>query len=130
MSENFNLEIISPDKTLLTKEVHQVIIPAYEGLMGILKDHIPLVTFLRPGLIDISSNKGDEKFFVEDGTVEFSNNSLLILSASVKNIKDISHQEIKKLIAETEEKIKNIEIKDKDMYFLTYKLNTLNEITQ
>ena len=107
MSENFNLEIISPDKTLLTKEAHQVIIPSYEGLMGILKDHISLVTFLRPGLIDVSSEKGDEKFFVEDGTVEFSNNSLLILSATVKNIKNISHQEINELIAETEEKIKS-----------------------
>tara|TARA_B100001059_G_scaffold236211_1_gene285510 strand:+ start:1164 stop:1556 length:393 start_codon:yes stop_codon:yes gene_type:complete len=130
MSENFNLEIISPDKTLLTKEAHQVIIPSYEGLMGILKDHISLVTFLRPGLIDVSSEKGDEKFFVEDGTVEFSNNSLLILSATVRNIKNISHQEINELIAETEEKIKSAEIKDKDMYILTYKLDTLNQITR
>ena len=45
MSEKFNLEIISPDQTLLNTEVKQATIPAYEGLMTILKDHISLVTF-------------------------------------------------------------------------------------
>ena len=81
MSESFNIEIISPDKTIFKSEVGQVTIPSFEGLMTILKNHIPLVTFLRPGLIEIG--KG-EKFYVEDGTVEFSNNSLLILSATAQ----------------------------------------------
>ena len=83
MSENFNLEIISPDQTLFNSEVKQVAIPAYEGIMTILKDHISLITFLRPGFIEVEINKEISKFYVEDGTVEFFNNKLLILSASV-----------------------------------------------
>ena len=80
MSENFNLEIISPDQTLLNSEVKQVAIPAYEGMMTILKDHISLITFLRPGFIEVEINDKTSKFYVEDGTVEFFNNKLLILS--------------------------------------------------
>ena len=80
MSENFNLEIISPDQTLFNSEVRETVIPAYEGAMTILKDHISLITFLRPGFIEVVSNNKVEKFYIEDGTVEFFNNNLLILS--------------------------------------------------
>ena len=83
MSEKFNLEIISPDQTLLKQEVKQVTLPAYEGLMTILKDHISLVTFLRPGFLEVVEDNKIEKFYVEEGTVEFLNNKLLILSSSV-----------------------------------------------
>ena len=86
MSENFYLEIISPDQTLYNSEVRQVAIPAYEGMMTILRDHISLITFLRPGFIDIGINKQTEKFYVEDGTVEFFDNKLLILSTSAIQI--------------------------------------------
>ena len=82
MSENFNLEIISPDQTLFNSEVRQAVIPAYEGTMTILKNHISLITFLRPGLIEVGSEDRTEKFYIEDGTVEFFNNKLLILSSS------------------------------------------------
>ena len=80
MSENFNLEIISPDQTLLNSEVKNVAIPAYEGMMTILKDHISLITFLRPGFIEVENNSKTSKFYIEEGTVEFSDNKLLILS--------------------------------------------------
>ena len=78
MSENFAVEIISPDKSILKSQATEVTIPSFEGQMGILKDHIPLITFLRPGLIIIKENNREKKFFIEDGTVEFSNNNLLI----------------------------------------------------
>ena len=127
MSEKFNLEIISPDQILINTEVKEVIIPAYEGLMTILKDHINLVTFLRPGFIIIDDDKTEE-FFVEEGTVEFLNNTLLILSSTIKNIKDLTTNEINEMIQKTEINIQKNEIKDKEKYILSYKLETLKQI--
>ena len=130
MSENFNLEIISPDKTIIKTETKQVTIPSFEGLMGILKDHISLVTFLRPGLIETETDKGREKFFVEEGIVEFNNNHLLILSSTAINVKSLSKNIIDKMIQVSEETISNKDIKDKEKYVLSYKLDTLKEIRQ
>ena len=88
MSEKFTVEIISPENSIIKTSTSEVIIPSFEGEMGILKDHIPLITFLRPGIIKITGEK-DKKFFVEDGTVEFSNNNLLILSSTVKELSNL-----------------------------------------
>ena len=130
MSENFNLEIISPDQTIIKTETKQVTIPSFEGLMGILKDHISLVTFLRPGFIEVQTDKGSDKFFVEDGIVEFNNNHLLILSSTAVNVKSLSKNQIDKMIQDSEETIGNKDIKDKEKYILSYKLDTLKEIRQ
>mgnify|MGYP000387952828 CR=1 FL=1 len=130
MSENFNLEIIGPENTVLKTEVKQVTIPSFEGLMSVLKDHISLVTFLRPGLVEVRNDKGDEIFFVEDGTVELNNNNLLILSSTAKNIKELSKDDMDKMIKDSEEKIKDEKIIDKEKYVLYYKINTLKEIRQ
>ena len=130
MSENFNLEIISPDQTIIKTETKQVTLPSFEGLMGILKDHISLVTFLRPGLIETETDKGREKFFVEEGIVEFNNNHLLILSSTAINVKSLSKNIIDKMIQVSEETISNKDIKDKEKYVLSYKLDTLKEIRQ
>ena len=130
MSENFNLEIISPDQTIIKTETKQVTIPSFEGLMGILKDHISLVTFLRPGFIEVQTDKGSDKFFVEDGIVEFNNNHLLILSSTAINVKNLSKNQIDKMIQDSEETIGNKDIKDKEKYILSYKLDTLKEIRQ
>ena len=130
MSENFNLEIISPDQTIIKTDTKQVTIPSFEGLMGILKDHISLVTFLRPGFIEVQTDKGSDKFFVEDGIVEFNNNHLLILSSTTINVKNLSKNKIDKMIQDSEEIIGNKDIKDKEKYILSYKLDTLKEIRQ
>ena len=95
MSQQFNIEIISPDKSIYSSKVVEAVLPCFEGQITILKDHIPLITFLRPGLIELENNK---KFYVEDGTVEFSNNNLLILSASAQSLKDIKNQNIESMI--------------------------------
>ena len=129
MSEKFNLEIISPDKTIIKSEVNQVTIPSYEGLMTVLKDHINLVTFLRPGFIVINDDKKDE-FFVEEGTVEFLNNTLLILSSTIKNIKNLTKNEILKMIEKSEADFKKNDINDKEKYILSYKLETLKQINR
>jgi len=130
MSENFNLEIISPDQTIIKTETKQVTLPSFEGLMGILKDHISLVTFLRPGFIETETDKGSEKFFVEDGIVEFNNNHLLILSSTTINVKNLSKNKIDEMIQNSEKTISNKDIKDKEKYVLSYKIDTLKEIRQ
>ena len=129
MSDKFTLEIISPDGTLLKAETPEVVIPSYEGEMGILKDHIPLITFLRPGLIKIKDNK-ETSFFVEEGTVEFVNNNLLILTSTAKELSAIDQSSIQKQITEAEKKISDDSLSDKKKYLLSYKINTLKNINQ
>ena len=130
MSENFAVEIISPDKSILKTEGTEVTIPSYEGQMGILKDHIPLITFLRPGLITIKENSGEKIFFIEDGTVEFSNNSLLILTSTAKSLDSLDKNSIDTIIKDSEAKMNKEEIQDKERYLLSYKINTLREISK
>ena len=128
MSENFAVEIISPDKSILKTEATEVIIPSYEGQMGILKDHIPLITFLRPGLITIKENSGKKIFFIEEGTVEFSNNSLLILTSTAKSLDSLDKNSIETIVKDSQEKISKGEISDKEKYLLSYKIDTLREM--
>jgi|TARA_B110000444_G_C18542756_1_gene456516 F-type H+-transporting ATPase subunit epsilon len=128
MSKNFNLEIISPDQTLFNSEVKQVTIPAYEGMMTILKDHISLITFLRPGFIEVEINAKNLKFYVEDGTVEFFDNKLLILSSSATEVEKLTKDNIEKMLEESKSLIQNSEINDKEKYILSYKIDTLQEI--
>jgi len=128
MPENFNLEIISPDQTLFNNEVKQVVIPAYEGIMTILKDHISLITFLRPGFIEIENNSKTEKFYVEDGTVEFFDNKLLILSPSAVQVEKLAKDSIEKMLIESKTRLENLEINDKEKYILSYKISSLQEI--
>jgi F-type H+-transporting ATPase subunit epsilon len=129
VSEKFTIEIISPDRSIIKTETSEVVIPSFEGEMGILKDHIPLITFLRPGLINIK-NSTDQKFFVEEGTVEFSNNNLLILTSTAKEVTKMNKKFIDTLISESEKKLDKNEITDKERYLLSYKLETLRNINQ
>jgi F-type H+-transporting ATPase subunit epsilon len=130
MSENFSVEIISPDKSILKSETTEVTIPSYEGEMGILKDHIPLITFLRPGLIKIKTNENEKSFFIEDGTVEFSNNNLLILTSTAKNLDNLDKNYIESIIKESQEKNSQEKLTDKEKYLLSYKIDTLKEIAK
>ncbi len=129
MSENFTVEIISPDCSILKLEAKEVIIPSYEGEMGILKDHIPLITFLRPGFLTIKATE-EKKYFIEEGTVEFSNNNLLILTSTVKDLKNFDKRNIDSLISEAGKKLNDINSTDKEKYLVSYKINTLKEINQ
>ena len=127
MPANFNVQIISPDKTILNADTEEVIIPSYEGYMTILKDHISLITFLRPGYILINLTDQKKKFFVEEGTVEFFENKLLILSSSIKDIDEFSQNERQELIQLSEKKLKE-NISDKERYEITHKIESLKEI--
>tara|TARA_Y100000816_G_C25722311_1_gene380820 strand:+ start:16 stop:405 length:390 start_codon:yes stop_codon:yes gene_type:complete len=129
MSEKFTVEIISPDQIILKQETNEVVLPSFEGQMGILKNHIPLITFLRPGIITIKSDV-EKKFYVEEGTVEFSNNNLLILTSTVRNLDNFDKSLINDLIKKAEAKLDNIDSTDKDRYVTSYNIETLKEIIQ
>ena len=127
MSEKFNVEIISPESKILVSEATEVTIPSYEGQMGILKDHIPLITFLRPGFIFIK-NLEEKKLYVEEGTVEFSNNNLLILTPMTKDLKDLDKNTVESLINVAEKKFNDKNLSDKEKYLISYKIDALKEI--
>ena len=129
MSDKFKVEIISPEQKILNTEASEVTIPSYEGQMGILKDHIPLITFLRPGFISVK-NQVESKYFVEEGTVEFSANSLLILTSSAKHLKNLQKNSINNLLEEAERKIKDENSTDKEKFILSHKVQSLREIIQ
>ena len=129
MSDIFTVEIISPNQTILKQEANEVIIPSYEGQMGILNNHIPLITFLRPGIITIK-NKVEKKFYVEEGTVEFSNNNLLILTSTARDLANFDKALINDLLKKAESQLSNTDFTDKDRYVASYKIETLREISQ
>ena len=128
MSDKFTVEIISPGQTILKQETNEVIIPSFEGQMGILNNHIPLITFLRPGIITIKA-EGEKKYYVEEGTVEFSNNNLLILTSTAKDVDNLDKTQINDLIQKAEANL-NDQSTDKERYVASYKLETLKEISQ
>tara|TARA_Y100001958_G_scaffold154500_1_gene143556 strand:+ start:1278 stop:1667 length:390 start_codon:yes stop_codon:yes gene_type:complete len=129
MSEKFTIEIISPDKTVIKTEAVEVTIPSYEGEMGILKNHIPLITFLRPGFVKIK-NGSEQIFFVEEGTVEFADNNLLILTSTVRKWSNIDKKTLEVLINEAEKKISDSQLSDKEIYLLSYKISALKNANQ
>ena len=128
MTEKFTVEIITPDKSILKSDAQEVTIPSYEGEMGILKDHIPLITFLRPGFISIQ-NQDKKKYFVEEGTVEFSNNNLLILTSTARDLAHFDKSIINEMLQKAEANL-NTQTTDKDRYVASYKFQTLKEINQ
>ena len=129
MSEEFKVEIVNPEKSFFSKEdVTEVIVPAFEGEMGILKDHISIISFLKPGIITIYSKSDEEKFFVEDGIVEFKNNNLSVLTSSIFNLKNADQNKIQDLIKKTEEEIQSSEISDQNKYLADQKIEVLRSI--
>ena len=129
MSEEFKIEIVNPEKSFLIKEdATEVVIPGFEGEMGILKDHISLISFLKPGIITINSKSGVEKFFVEDGIVEFKDNNLSVLTSSIFNLNNVNKDLIQELIKTAEEEAKKPEINDQVKYLLDQKIEVLRSI--
>ena len=129
MEDNFKLEIISPEKIIFSDNVNMVTLPSYEGDMSILKNHISIITFLRPGLIKVKkSDNNFEDFFVEDGTIEYFNNSLVVLSTSAINVKNLSREYLDTLNTNTQNKLSDTDLTDHDRYTLNHKLDTIKEI--
>mgnify|MGYP001345148533 FL=1 len=130
MSENFSIEIVNPEKSFLSKDnVSEVVVPAFEGEIGILKDHISIISFLKPGIIKVISGSEEENFFVEDGIVEFKDNSLSILTSSIFNLKDIDKNHISNSISEAENELSKDEIDDQKRFILNHKVEVLKSIS-
>ena len=129
MSEEFKVEIVNPEKSFLIKEdVSEVVVPAFEGEMGILKDHISIISFLKPGIIKILSKSGDENYYVEDGIVEFKNNNLSILTSSIFNLTDLDKSKQQDLLKLAEEEASNPEINDQPKYLVDQKIEVLRSL--
>ena len=129
MSEEFKIEIVNPEKSFLIKEnVSEVIVPAFEGEMGILKDHISIISFLKPGIIKILSKTGDENYYVEDGIVEFKNNNLSVLTSSIFSLKDLDKSKQQDLLKIAEEEAGNSEINDQSKYLIDQKIEVLKSL--
>ncbi len=126
MSEEFKIEIVNPDKSFLSKDdVTEVVVPAFEGEMGILKDHISIISFLKPGIITIQAKSGEEKYYVEDGIVEFKNNNLSVLTSSILNLKDIEKNKLEDLLKLAEEQANKMDLSDELKYLADQKVETL-----
>jgi len=129
MEDNFKLEIISPERIIFSDEATMVTLPSYEGDMSILKNHISIITLLRPGIIKVQKNdKNFKEFFVQDGTVEYFNDSLVVLSTSAISVKDLSREFVDNLNKDIQDKLADKNITDHDRYVLNYKLDVLKEI--
>jgi len=129
MSEEFKIEIVNPEKSFLIKEdASEVVVPAFEGEMGILKDHISIISFLKPGIIKILSKSGDENYYVEDGIVEFKNNNLSILTSSIFNLTDLDKSKQQDLLKIAEEEANNPEINDQLKYLVDQKIEVLKSL--
>ena len=129
MSEEFKIEIVNPEKSFLVKDdVSEVVVPAYEGEMGILKDHISIISFLKPGIITVYSKSGEEKYFVEDGIIEFKDNNLSVLTSSIFNLKELEKSKLQDLLKIAEEEINEPEINDQSKYLIDQKIAVLRSI--
>tara|TARA_B100000287_G_C20043681_1_gene547508 strand:- start:99 stop:491 length:393 start_codon:yes stop_codon:yes gene_type:complete len=129
MNEEFKIEIVNPDKSFLSKEdVIEVVVPAFEGEIGILKDHISIISFLKPGIIKISSKTGEDKFYVEDGIIEFKNNTLSVLTSSIYDLKVMEKNKIQELLKLAEEQTSKNEIGDQTKYLIDQKIDVLRSI--
>ncbi len=129
MSEEFKIEIVNPEKSFLSKDdVHEVVIPAFEGEMGILKDHISIISFLKPGIISIYSKLGEEKFYVEDGIVEFKDNNLSILTSLIFDLKKLERNKIQELLKSAEQELNKVENSDQSKYIVDQKIEVLRTL--
>ena len=130
MSEQFNLEIVSPEKSFLKKDnVTEVVVPAFEGEMGILKDHISIISFLKPGIIKISSGNEENKFYVDDGIVEFKDNTLSILTSNIFDIKNSDKSKIQDMIKEAEKDLSSDKLDDQKRFIISQKVEVLKSLS-
>ena len=130
MSEEFKLEIVNPEKSFLNKEdVIEVLVPAYEGDMGILKDHISIISFLKPGILKVFSKSGEDKYYVEDGIIEFKDNTLSILTSSIFNLDKIDRSYVSQSLSDTEKLLSKEDLDDQSRFLISQKIDVLKSIS-
>ena len=131
MNNGFKLEIVNPEKSFLSKEnVSEVVVPAYEGEMGILKNHISIISFLKPGLVKVfETDSKEENYYIEDGIIEFKNNCLSILTSNIFDIKKMYKKEVSNILAKAEKDVQNSDISDQAKYLIDHKIEVLKSLT-
>ncbi len=130
MSEEFKLEVVNPEKSFLSKEdVTEVLVPAYEGDMGILKDHISIISFLKPGILKVFSKSGEDKYYVEDGIIEFKDNTLSILTSSIFNLDKIDRSYVSQSLSDTEKLLSKEDLDDQSRFLISQKIDVLKSIS-
>ena len=130
MSEEFKVEIINPEKSFISKDkVTEVVVPAYEGAIGILKDHISIISFLKPGIIKILEKNEEERYYVEDGIMEFKENSLSILTSSIHNIKEMKKNSIDDSLKDAEKLLSNENLDDQERFLINQKIDVLKSLS-
>ena len=131
MNNGFKLEIVNPEKSFLSKEnVSEVVVPAYEGEMGILKNHISIISFLKPGLVKVfETDSKEENYYVEDGIIEFKKNCLSILTSNIFDIKKIDKKEVSNILVKAEKDVQNSDISDQAKYLIDHKIEVLKSLT-
>ena len=130
MSEEFKLEIVNPEKSFLSKEyVTEVLVPAYEGDMGILKDHISIISFLKPGILKVFSKSGEDKYYVEDGIIEFKDNTLSILTSSIFSLDKIDRSYVSQSLSDTEKLLSKEDLDDQSRFLISQKIDVLKSIS-
>ena len=130
MSEEFKVEIINPEKLFISKDkVTEVVVPAYEGDLGILKDHISIISFLKPGIIKILEKNEEERYYVEDGIMEFKENSLSILTSSIHNIKEMKKNSIDDSLKDAEKLLSNENLDDQERFLINQKIDVLKSLS-
>ena len=129
MSEEFKIEIVNPEKSFLSKEdVTEVVVPSLEGEMGILRGHIPIISFLKPGILTIMTKSGEHKYYVEDGIIEFKSNNLSVLTSSILDLKEIENNKLQSLLKEAEEEANKQEMNDQSRYLVDQKIEVLKSL--
>ena len=129
MSVDFKVDIVNPDRSFFSNDkVKEIVVPAVEGDMGILKDHIPIISFLKPGIIFLSTNEGLQKFYVEDGIIEFRDNTLSILTSTIMDLKNIDKSFIDNNIKDAEKQLENSDLNDQARFLMSQKINVLRTI--
>ena len=130
MNNVFKVEIINPEKSFLSKEdATEVVVPAFEGDMGILKDHISIISFLKPGLVKVINSKSvEENYYVEDGIIEFKNNCLSILTSNIFDIKTIDKNNVRNILTKAEQDGQNPDISDQAKYLIDHKIEVLKSL--
>ena len=130
MSEEFKLEVVNPEKSFLSKEdVTEVLVPAYEGDMGILKDHISIISFLKPGILKVFSKSGEDKYYVEDGIIEFKDNTLSILTSSIFSLDKIDRSYVSQSLSDTEKLLSKEDLDDQSRFLISQKIDVLKSIS-
>ena len=129
MSEEFKVEIVNPEKSFFSKEdVTEVVVPAFEGEMGILKDHIPIISFLKPGIIKVLRQSEEESYFIEDGILEFKENNLSILTSFIIKVSDLSKEKIDKIISDSEKESSMEDLDDQKKFLIDQKIDILRSL--